>query len=131
MMRTPPLDWRHCVPRRRLELPSAWALTSRIASDRIRRVRLRWATSATKHGIARNRTRHVVDNARLIHIIRAQPPARPTDVLLFTGDDQRGVALEVMGVELTSGELLVIHSMPLRPKKFGREYKEAQQWQQP
>ncbi|MFP5219878.1 MAG: hypothetical protein ACLGIG_09090 [Actinomycetes bacterium] len=93
-------------------------------------MRLRWATSATKHRVARSRTRHVIEQARLIHIIRAQPPARPVDVLLFTGDDQRGVALEVTGVELASGELLVIHSMPLRTNKFGREYKEAQQWQQ-
>jgi hypothetical protein len=92
-------------------------------------VRLRWATSATKHNITRARTRHVINSARLIHVIRAQPPARPTDVLLFTGDDPRGVALEVMGVELANGDLLVIHSMPLRPRKFGHEYQEAQQWQ--
>lgn len=90
---------------------------------------MRWASSATKHRISQTRTRHVIDNARLIHFIRAQPPTRPADVLLFTGDDPRGVALEIMAVELVNGDLLVIHSMPLRPKKFENEYRESQQWQ--
>lgn len=104
-------------------------MTAQVLSDKIISLRLRWATSATKHNITRARTRHVINRAHLIHIIRAQPPARPTDVLLFTGDDPRGVALEVMGVELANGDLLVIHRMPLRPGKFGREYQEAKQWQ--
>lgn len=31
---------------------------------------------------------------------------------LYVGPDERGVALEVIAVELDSGDLLVIHAMP-------------------
>jgi hypothetical protein len=36
---------------------------------------------------------------------------------------------KVLGVELANGDLLVIHSMPLRDTKLGHEYQEAKQWQ--
>jgi hypothetical protein len=49
------------------------------------------------------------------------------DRLLYLGDDQHGTPLEVMAVELESGELLVIHSMPLRPKYLA-QYQEAVAW---
>ena len=47
--------------------------------------------------------------------------------LLFLGDDDHGRPLEVMAVELESGELLVIHSMALRPK-YSAQYQEAVAW---
>lgn len=49
------------------------------------------------------------------------------DRLLYLGDDQDGVALEVIAVELDNGALYVIHAMPLR-EKYRREYEEAKRW---
>jgi hypothetical protein len=46
---------------------------------------------------------------------------------VYLGDDADGLALEVMAVELSSGDLLVIHAMPLR-KKYRRDYQEAKRW---
>jgi hypothetical protein len=47
--------------------------------------------------------------------------------LLFLGDDEEGVSLEVMAVELEDGELYVIHAMDLR-KRYRSEYEEAKRW---
>lgn len=46
---------------------------------------------------------------------------------MFLGDDENGVALEVMAVELESGDLLVIHAMPLRDR-YLEQYEEAKKW---
>ena len=48
--------------------------------------------------------------------------------LLFLGDDEDGVALEVMAVELQDGELYVIHAMELRDR-YQLAYEEAKRWQ--
>ncbi len=50
------------------------------------------------------------------------------DRLLYLGDDAGGVALEVMAVELETGELFIIHSMPMR-HRYRAQYREAQRWQ--
>ena len=55
------------------------------------------------------------------------PDPRGDPRLLFLGDDQHGMPLEVMAVELEPGELLVIHCMPLRPKYLA-QYQEAVAW---
>jgi hypothetical protein len=57
------------------------------------------------------------------------PAAQDTgdDRLLYLGDDEEGVALEVMAVELEGGEFYAIHAMPMR-KKYRTEYEEAKQW---
>lgn len=55
------------------------------------------------------------------------PPGSADDRLLYLGDDEDGMALEVMGVELKDGTLYVIHAMPLRPK-YRQEYEEAKEW---
>ncbi len=91
-------------------------------------MRLHWAGSAAKHGITRGRTRYVLTRAGLVYIQRATPPDRPLDQLVYLGDDRGGVALEVMAVELANGDLLVIHSMPLR-SKYQAQYQEALRWQ--
>ncbi len=49
------------------------------------------------------------------------------DRLLYLGDDADGVALEVMAVELETGELFVIHAMPMR-QRYRAEYREAHRW---
>ena len=38
------------------------------------------------------------------------------DVVIFLGPDEHDVPLEVMGIELADGDLLVIHAMRLRQK---------------
>ena len=87
---------------------------------------IRWARSATRHRIARRRSRHVIEHAGLR--FRIPPPAGQDDErLLYLGDDEDGVALEVMGVEREDGALYVIHAMPLR-SKYRVEYEEARGW---
>jgi hypothetical protein len=92
-------------------------------------VRIRWARSARKHRIRRDRIAYVIEHCGLV--FRLAPPAgstaSATDRLLYLGDDANGVGLEVMAVELGQGDLLVIHAMPLR-SKYQIQYQEAQQW---
>ena len=47
--------------------------------------------------------------------------------LVFLGDDEDGVSLEVMAVELDDGDLYVIHAMTLR-KRYQEQYEEAKRW---
>jgi hypothetical protein len=47
--------------------------------------------------------------------------------LVFLGDDEEGIALEVMAVELADDALLVIHAMPLRDR-YRKQYEEAKTW---
>ena len=54
-------------------------------------------------------------------------PARSTVRLVYLGDDEAGIALEVMAIELASDDLLVIHAMPLR-EKYRAQYAEAHPW---
>ena len=88
--------------------------------------KLRFARSATRHRVARSRARHVIEHARMRFRERAPDPARGARVV-YLGDDQHGMPLEVMAVELSPGELMVIHSMPLRAKYLA-QYKEAAAW---
>ena len=61
-------------------------------------------------------------------VFRVPPPADQQDErLVFLGDDEHGVALEVMAVELDNEELHVIHAMPLR-KRYLPQYEEAKRW---
>jgi len=54
---------------------------------------------------------------------RAQRATR----LVFLGDGPDGDPLEVMAVELSGQELLVIHAMPLR-ERYRDHYEEARKW---
>ena len=85
----------------------------------------RWARSARKHRINRQRVQHVIEHCGLIFIERGAVASR-TDRLVYLGDDADGVALEVMAVEIPGG-LLVIHAMRLR-SKYQAEYQEALRW---
>ena len=90
---------------------------------------LRWTRSASKHRIARERSRYVIEHAGLRF---EQPPPRgaPADAdprLVYLGDDASGVALEVMAIELEEGRLLVIHAMPMRDR-YRKQYEEAKRW---
>jgi hypothetical protein len=80
---------------------------------------LRFARSATRHRISRDRIRHVIANYRVR--FEEMPPgtggarARSTR-FVYLGDDDHGQALEVMAVEGKHDEMLVIHAMQLRDK---------------
>ncbi len=73
---------------------------------------IRFTNAARKHGIKRDSIRYVIE-----HCGR----------LLYLGDNAMGVPLEVIVVELTVHELLVIHAMPLRVKHL-TDYNEATKW---
>ena len=91
---------------------------------------LRWARSASKHRIARERVHHVIEHAGL-RFEQPPPVGAPAGAearLVYLGDDGEGVALEVMAVELDDGSLLVIHAMRLRAK-YREQYEEAKRWQ--
>lgn len=90
---------------------------------------LRWARAATKHRISRERSNYVIEHCGLR--FEQEPPAgSPDDAslrLVFLGDDEDGLALEVMAVELDDDSLLVIHAMPLRDR-YRKQYEEAKKW---
>jgi hypothetical protein len=73
--------------------------------------------------------RHVVRHAGLFFARPAVPPKRPDEALLFLGDDEHGMPIEVVGVELAGGLLRVIHAMPMRPA-YHDLYEEAKKWLQ-
>jgi len=88
-------------------------------------VEIRHSRSATKHRISRERSRHVVLTAETI-IARPAPQDSPVvdRRLVFLGDDQNGVTLEVVAIETDDG-VLVIHAMKIRAKY--RSYLEGHQ----
>ncbi len=90
---------------------------------------LKWARSATRHRISRERSRHVIEQAglRFEQEPPAGGPAHGDPRLVYLGDDADGVALEVMAIELEDSGLLVIHAMPLR-ERYRTEYEEAKRW---
>jgi hypothetical protein len=92
-------------------------------------VDLKWARSATKHRISRERSRYVIEHCGLRFKQRppANAPVGASSRLVFLGDDTDGVALEVMAVELDKENLLVIHAMPLRDR-YQKQYEEAMKW---
>lgn len=90
---------------------------------------IRWARSATKHRISKERSRHVIEHCGLWFEVEppAVAPAGGDIRLLYLGDDADGAPLEVMAVELDDGSLLVIHAMPLRDR-YTEQYEEAKKW---
>jgi hypothetical protein len=90
---------------------------------------LRWARSATKHRISRERSRYLIEHCglRFEQDPPAGAPAGADPRLVYLGDDADGVALEVMAIELEDGSLLVIHAMPLRGR-YREQYEEAKTW---
>ncbi len=78
---------------------------------------IRFANSATRQGIARARSRYVVDRCgQAFSVPAAVDPRWQAERVLFLGDDMNGIPLEVMGIELEDDSLLVIHAMKLRPR---------------
>lgn len=86
---------------------------------------IRFSESAFRHGISRDRARHVVE-----HCACPLYPPNPDDedLVVFLGPDAGGVPLEVIGVELAGGDLLVIHVMKLR-RKYRDDYAKVMECQ--
>ena len=79
---------------------------------------IRFSRSAARHGIRQDRSRYIVEHCAW-PLYSADPEQE--GLVLFLGPDARGVPLEVVGLELADGGLLVIHAMGLR-KVHGDEY---------
>jgi hypothetical protein len=98
-------------------------------SDRLQELSLRFARSATKHGISKKSIRYAIAHCGLV--FGEGPPAEDAEVLdrrlVCLGDDASGRALEVIAVEGNKDDLIVIHAMALRKKYLGK-YEEAKQW---
>jgi len=90
---------------------------------------IRWACSATRHRISRERSRFVIDHCGMQRVDRHRNSAKTgaDQHVLFLGDDLEGVALEVVAGELDEEEFMVIHAMDLRDRFLGL-YEEARQW---
>ena len=74
---------------------------------------LLFTRSALRHGISQERSRYVIEHyADPVY----SPDSEVTDVILFLGLDDRGVPLEVAGVEVQGGHLLVFHAMRMRDR---------------
>jgi hypothetical protein len=87
---------------------------------------LRWTRSATKHRISRERSRYVIKNCLFFFELEASPdaPLGADARVLFVGDDEGGIPIEVMAIDMGEKTFLVIHSMRLR-KRYVERYEEA------
>ncbi len=85
------------------------------------------AASARKHGVRDHQIRFVIDHCGLAFDQPAPDGAPGGSRMVFLGDDEHGLPLEVVAVANEVGELRVIHAMKLRPK-YQREYEEAIAW---
>jgi|SRR3954451_20898306 len=88
---------------------------------------IRFARSATRHRISRERSLHVIERCGF-QVIDRNRLKDPDQHVLFLGDDLEGVALEVLTAEAEQEEFTVILAMNLRPK-FRELYEEARKWQ--
>ena len=93
--------------------------------DKLDGANVRFACSATRHRVSRDRIRHVIANYNLRFEQSPQDgPGTRSNRIVYLGDDPKGQAVEVMAVKLDDGDLFVIHAMPMR-KKYMTKYKEA------
>lgn len=90
---------------------------------------IKFARSATKHRISRQRSLYVVEHCgfQIVERHRNSANSRVDRWVGFFGDDLEGVALEVMAFERSEEEFVVIHAMNLR-KRFRGFYEEARSW---
>lgn len=99
-------------------------------SANVSQKRVRFARSATKHRVSKERIRYVIAHCGLAFEEQAST-SDPSDVvdprLVCLGDDPDGQAIEVIAVEGSKDELIVIHAMALR-KKYIDQYEEAKRW---
>jgi uncharacterized DUF497 family protein len=85
------------------------------------------ADSARRHSVSDDRIRFVVEHCGLVFHEPAPADTPGEDRLVYLGDDEHGVPLEVVAVESESGDVRVIHAMKLRAQ-YQKEYEEAVPW---
>ena len=91
---------------------------------------IRFARSATKHRISRERSLYVIEQCgfQVVERRRSQDLSNgPDKRVFFLGDDLEGVGLEVVAAEIEEEEFMVIHAMNLRDRFLGL-YEEARKW---
>ena len=113
------------VPRNR---PCSETLMSDRSAN-VSEMRVKFTRSATKHRVSKDRIRHVIAHCGLAFEESAPSQASEArdDRFVILGDDAEGTELEVMAVEGSKDELVVIHAMELR-QKYRYQYEEAKQW---
>lgn len=96
---------------------------------RVSSVAVRFARSATKHRVSKDSICYVIAQCGLR--FKESPPDADAEVqdlrLVYLGDDSEGHPLEIIAVEVSEGDLLVIHAMTLRDK-YKAQYEEAMRW---
>lgn len=87
---------------------------------------VRFAPSSARHGITEERALSVLTN----HVVAwyAEDMRDGADRIMFLGMDSHGVALEVLAIESSPGDLLVIHAMKMRTS-YEAELKMVFGWQ--
>jgi hypothetical protein len=90
---------------------------------------IRFARSATKHRISRERSLYVIEHCGFQLVKRSWNRASSglDRRVAFFGDDLEGVPLEVLAAERDEEHFLVIHAMNLRNSQRGL-YEEARKW---
>jgi hypothetical protein len=90
---------------------------------------IRFARSATKHRVSRERCLYVIEHCGIQFVERRRSENRygPDKRVFFFGADLEGVRLEVVAAENEDEEFTVIHAMNLREKFLGL-YEEATEW---
>jgi hypothetical protein len=91
---------------------------------------IRFARSATRHRISRERSLCVVERCgfQIVERRRSQNFSNgPDKRVYFFGDDLEGVRLEVVAAQTGEEEFTVIHAMNLRDR-FLELYEEAREW---
>jgi hypothetical protein len=91
-------------------------------------MKVSFARSATKHRVSRDRSKFVIEHCG--DVLEIDPPAgAPADAskrLLYLGNDDQGIPLEVMAVQVEGG-VHVLHAMQLR-EKYRAQYDEVIRW---
>ena len=111
----------------RVELEERYSVRQNVWPDE---PRIRFARSATKHRISRERSLYVIGQCGMQFVERRRGENwgdGPDKHVLFLGDDLEGVALEVLAAESEEEGFTVIHAMNLRSKFLGM-YEEAKEW---
>lgn len=91
---------------------------------------VRFARSATKHRVSRERSLYVIEQCgfQVIERCRSQNlSSGPDKRVYFFGDDLERVRIEVVAAQTGEEEFTVIHAMNLRDKFLGL-YEEAREW---
>jgi hypothetical protein len=86
---------------------------------------IRFSHSATRHSIEHSRAPYVVEHCACPLY---SPDPDDADLVVFLGPDPDGIPLEVIGLELASEDLLVIHAMKLR-QKYRADYERVMRCQ--